>query len=74
MAVNLKKRLRVLEQAVDTSDDDRCEACGCEPGSELKFEVSFSDDEEIDGPDVCPGCGRPLILRLSFDEPLRSGR
>jgi len=57
IAMNLKRRLWALEQIVVPPDDDRCEACGYEPGSELKFEVSFSDDEEIDGPDVCPGRG-----------------
>ncbi len=70
MAMNLERRLRALEQIVVLPDDDRCEDCGYEAGSELKFEVSSSDDEEIDGPDVCRGCGRPLVLRLEFDSPL----
>ena len=51
-------------------DDYGCEACGYEPGSELECRVSFVDEPD-DGPDVCPGCGRPLILKLSFDELLR---
>ncbi len=37
-------------------------------GSELEFKVSLGDDPD-EGPDFCPGCGRPLIIRLSFDNP-----
>ena len=70
MAMNLKRRLRALEQIVVPPDDCRCEACGYEPGSELKFEVSL-DGEPLEGPDVCRACGRMLILRLEFDDPLR---
>ncbi len=68
MAMNLHRRLRALERVVIPPEDDRCEACGYEPRSELKFEVSFAGESD-EGPDVCPGCGRPLILRLSFDSP-----
>ncbi len=68
MAMNLHKRLRALEQIVVPPDDYRCEACGYEPGSELEFKVSFAGQSD-EGPDVCPECGRPLILRLSFDSP-----
>ena len=68
--MNLERRLRALEQIVVLPDDDRCDACGYGAGSELNFDVSSSDDEEIDGPDVCLGCGRPLVLRLEFDSPL----
>ncbi len=66
--MNLSRRLRALERVVIPPEDDRCEVCGCEPGSELKFEVSFGDDAS-DGPDACPGCGWPLILTLSFNSP-----
>ncbi len=72
MAMNLERRLRALEQIVVLPDDDRCEDCGYEAGSELKCEVSFHD-EPLEGPDVCSRCGWPLILSLEFDEPLRSG-
>ncbi len=68
--MNLKRRLRALEQNVVPPDEYRCELCGYDPGSELEFEVSFANEPDV-GPDVCPGCSRPLILRLSFDEPLR---
>ncbi len=73
MAMNLSRRLRALEQVVVPPGDYRCEACGYEHGSELKFEVSL-DGEPLEGPDVCAGCGRPLIVRLSFDNPLEVER
>ena len=66
--MNLNRRLRALERVVVRPDDERCEACGYVPGSRLEFKVSF-DDEADEGPDVCPQCGRPLIIRLSFDNP-----
>ncbi len=68
--MNLKSRLRALEQTVVPSDDYRCEVCGCGAGSELELKVCFADEPD-EGPDVCCACGRPLILRLEFDEPLR---
>ncbi len=54
------------------SDEDGygCEACGYERESRLECKVSFADESD-DGPDVCPGCGWLLILRLSFDTRLR---
>ena len=67
--MNLHRRLRAMEQIVVLPDDDRCETCGYERGSELKFEVSL-DGEPLEGPDVCRACGRMLILRLEFDSPL----
>lgn len=66
--MNLHRRLQALEQVVVPSDNYGCQSCGYEPGSELKCEVSFHD-EPLEGPDICSRCGRPLILRLSFDEP-----
>ena len=68
MAMNLKRRLGALERVVVAADDGICDACGYSPESELKFEVSL-DGEPLEGPDVCLKCGRPLILRLEFDEP-----
>ena len=68
MAMNLKRRLRALEQIVVPPDDYRCELCGSDLWSELEFKVSFADEPDV-GPDVCPQCGRPMILRLEFDEP-----
>ncbi len=65
MAMNLKRRLRALEQIEVPPDDYGCEVCGYEPGSWLKFKVSFAGESE-EGPDVSPGCGRPHIIRLSF--------
>ena len=44
--------------------------CGYGPGVELECVVSFPD-EPLEGPDICSRCGRPLILRLAFDELLR---
>ena len=70
MAMNLSRRLRALEQVVVAPDDYGCEACGCDAASELELKVCFADEPDV-GPDLCPGCGRPLILRLEFDEPLR---
>ena len=58
--------LRVLERFVVTSDDNRCGVCGHVPGSRPKLEVTF---DHVDGPDACPECGRPLVLRLSFNGP-----
>ncbi len=69
--MNLKRRLRALERVVAPSSD-RCEACGYAPGAQLQFTVSHAD-EESDGPDLCPECGRPLIIRLTFDDPLETG-
>ncbi len=71
--MNLKRRLRTLEQVVVPPGGDRCEACGYEPGARIEFKVSFAG-EPIDGPDVCPGCGRPLIIRLEFDNPREADR
>ena len=66
--MNLRRRLRALEQVVVQRADDRCEACGYGTGAEIEFVVAFTD-EEIDGPDFCPTCGRVLVLRLTFDDP-----
>ncbi len=66
--MNLKRRLLALEQNVVPPDDYGCETCGYDSGSELELKVCFAD-EPLEGPDVCPQCGRPLILRLEFDEP-----
>ena len=63
--MNLKRRLRALERVV-APPDDRCEACGYVPGAPVEFEVTF---DELEGPDVCPGCGRPLVLRVQIDSP-----
>ena len=65
--MNLKRRLQALERVV-IPEDDRCGACGYAPGSELELKLSFGDEPD-EGPDFCPGCGRPLIIRLSFDSP-----
>ncbi len=70
VALNLKRRLQVLERAVVTLGDDRCGACGHVPGSQPKLAVTF---EPVEGPDVCPECGRQLVLRLRFDHPLDRG-
>ena len=67
--MNLKRRLRALEQVVTPADRGRCDTCRYVPGSELKCEVLFHN-ESLEGPDVCSRCGRPLILRLEFDSPL----
>ena len=64
--MNLKKRLQALERAVVPPDDDRCEACGYAPGSQVELGVTFRGDEPVESPDVCPDCGRRLIIRLSF--------
>ncbi len=64
--MNLKKRLQALERAVVPPDDDRCEACGYAPGLPVKLKMTFRGDNPVEGPDVCPDCGRRLIIRLSF--------
>ncbi len=68
--MNLKRRLQALEQIVVPPDVNRCETCGYDAGSELELKVCFVDEPD-EGPDVCRACGRPLILRLEFDDPLR---
>ncbi len=68
--MNLSRRLRALERIVVPPDDYRCAACGCESVSELEFKVAFADEPD-EGPDVCRACGRMLIFRLEFDDPLR---
>ena len=64
--MNLKKRLQALERAVVPPDDGRCEACGYAPGLPVKMKVTFRGDDPVERPDVCPECGRRLIIRLSF--------
>ena len=66
--MNLKRRLDALEQVAAPLEDGRCRVCGYEPGVELEGVVSFAE-EPLKGPDVCPVCSRPLILRLEFDRP-----
>ncbi len=70
MAMNLNRRLQALEQSVVPLDDYRCAACGYESVSQLEFKVAVADEPD-EGPDVCRACGRMLILRLEFDDPLR---
>ena len=67
--MNLKRRLRALEQAVVPPDDYGCETCGYDTGSEFELKVCFADEPD-ESLDACPRCGRPLILRLEFDSPL----
>ena len=64
--MNLKKRLQVLERLAVPPDDDRCGSCGYAPGLPVKMKVTFRGDGPDDRPDVCPDCGRRLIMRLSF--------
>ncbi len=64
--MNLKKRLQLLEQVVLPPDEDRCAACGYAPGLPVKMTVTFRGDDPVERPDVCPECGRRLIIRLSF--------
>ena len=66
--MNLRKRLQTLERGAVPRDGGRCEDCGFAAGDVVQGKVVFGD-EPLDGPDVCPGCGRPLILRLEFDRP-----
>ena len=72
MAMSLRRRLWALERVVVHRDDDRCEACGYGTGAEIEFVVAFAD-EAIEGPDVCATCGRALVIRLTFDDPLEVG-
>ena len=71
MAMILRRRLRALERVVLTADDC-CSACGYSPGFSLDVVMSLGD-EAIKGPDVCPTCGRALVIRLTFDDPLEVG-
>ena len=64
--MNLTRRVQALEQAGTPSDV--CEACGYYPGAPVELNLSFAD-EPVEGPDVCSECGRPFILRLTFDDP-----
>ncbi len=64
--MTLNKRLQALERLAVPPDDERCEACGYAPGLPVKMKVTFRGDEPDKGPDVCPECGRQLIIRLSF--------
>lgn len=68
--MSLKRRVRALERVVGRTDDKRCEACGYDPGVRPEFKVSMHD-EPLDGPEVCPKCGRRLIIRLEFERPLQ---
>ncbi len=65
--MNLKRRLQSLERVVVSPEDDRCGVCGHVDGVRPTLEVTF---DHVDGPDVCPECGRQLVLRLRFDDPL----
>ena len=66
--VQAARARRALEQIAVPSGDYGCETCGYDAGLELELKVSFANEPDV-GPDACPRCGRPMILRLEFDEP-----
>ena len=68
--MNLKRRLRALERAI-APPSTQCESCGHGSGAPVRFVVRFPE-ESNGGPDFCPQCRRPLIIRLKFDKPLRA--
>ena len=40
-----------------------CEACGIEYKAPVRTRLTFGEAPN-DGPDVCPKCGRPLVVRI----------
>ena len=65
--MNLTRRVRALERAVNP--DGCCEGCSFEPAAPVKLRLSFAE-APVDGPDVCPECGRPLLIRISIERVL----
>ncbi len=61
--MNLTRRVRALERVANPHGC--CEGCGFEPAAPIKLRVSFAE-APADGPDVCPECGRPLLIRISI--------
>lgn len=62
--MRLTRRVRALERA---TGGDRCGTCGHGCREEARLAVCYGD-EPAEGPDVCPECGRPLVLRIVYKQ------
>jgi len=60
----LLHRLKKLERLTRTSPV--CATCGHDPRFTPRLRLA-APDEALADPDHCQGCGRPLVLRLTFD-------
>lgn len=61
MALNLKRRLHALERVGKPTGC--CEACGYAVDAPMHFRLTLAAPPD-DGPDVCPSCGRQLLVRI----------
>ncbi len=61
--MTLTSRVRALERIV--SPPGRCEGCGFDIGAPVKIRLTFAKPPD-GGPDECPKCGRPLLVRISI--------
>ena len=62
--MSLTTRVRALERVV--KPPGRCEACGYEYLAPLQTRLTFAEPP-VDGPDECPKCGRPLVVRIAIE-------
>lgn len=72
--MRLASRLRRLEACSAAAGLRRCAACGgpadwhaWRPPPGTVPIIVLRDGEEPSGPDRCPACGRPLVIRLEHD-------
>jgi ribosomal protein L37AE/L43A len=66
--MRLDRRVRALERV--RKPPGCCEACGFDFGAPLQMKLTFDEGTDA-GPDECPGCGRPLLLRISIRQATR---
>jgi ribosomal protein L37AE/L43A len=43
-----------------------CDACGYEYMAPVRTRLTFAEAPN-DGPDACPKCGRPLLVRIAIE-------
>jgi hypothetical protein len=65
--MNHRNRLRRLERDMEVGK--ACDLCGhgANTGNQ-PYTVSWLDDNEVAGPEWCPGCGRQLTVIVRWPE------
>ncbi|MBX3380233.1 MAG: hypothetical protein KF805_09050 [Phycisphaeraceae bacterium] len=73
---SLQQRLDRVSAALTRSTSSKCPLCGWHKGAEIHANISFDIEmaDTIDSgradrsKDFCAKCGRPLVLRIEFDD------
>jgi len=73
---SIRQRLERVSSALTRSTSSKCPLCGWYEGVEFRAEISFATEmADLANPtpvdrskDLCVLCGRPLVIRIEFDD------